>query len=185
MSKSSSSSLKSSSSSSPSSSSSERSTIVTTKILLHLPNLENRLKRLIDVYTNYRYGLIPITFTGSLQDLRSIVNCVDNRSSVSIMTKDLTSFTDAEYNEWCRMYQEYWLITLQAMNELREHKLPSYSATLTRDSYLSLDLLLNIFEKDTTANPTRDNMLAVQMFQRMTFENQYLSKRIVERMLKN
>lgn len=160
----------------------DRPTVVATQLLMRFPNFEVRLKRLIDVYLNYRYGLIPIMFTGSLQDLRAIVNNVDDRSSVSIMTKDLTTFTDAEYNQWCRMYQEYWLIMLQAMKEFREHKLPSYAVTLCRDSYLSLDLLMNIFEKDTTANMKRDNMLAVQLFQRMTFENQYLSKRIVERM---
>lgn len=167
--------------------SSERSpvsTMITTKILMQLPNIENRLKRLVDKYANYRYGLIPILFTGSLQDLRNITNTVVGRSStfMTMMTNELVTFTDEEYNEWCKMYQEYWLIMLQAVQELREHKLPSYTTTLTRDSYLALDRLLNLFERDTTGSMERDNLLASRMFQRMTFENQYLCKRIIEKM---
>lgn len=154
---------------------------------MQLPNIEQRLKRLIDRYANHRYGLIPIRYTGSLQDLRNIVNSVNGRpSSVStMMTSDLATFTEAEYNEWCKMFQEYWLIMLQAVEELREQKLPSYATTLTRDSYLTLDRLLNLFEQDTTGIMERDDTSASQMFRRMTFENQYMSRRLIEKILEN
>lgn len=163
-----------------------RNNTLSTKVLMQLPSVEMRLKRLVDKYANNRYGLIPVVFTGSLQDLRDIVNGnneVDGRSSSMMMTNYFDTFTDDEYNEWCKMCQEYWLVMLQAVQEMREFRLPSYTTTLTRDSYLSLDRLLGLFERDTTGVMERDNFLASRMFQRMTFENQYLAKRIIERMI--
>lgn len=174
--------------------------------------LQNRLRAQVVKYAE-RKMLIPIRFTGSLDDLRQLIlrttSPMGNRKSPSVeRSPDLLSFSDDEYNEWCRAFQEYWLALVRSYEELGKltengsHRLvlrSTNSATKTdcknvQSWYLSSDnvvflrvaveAMLNVFEKDRlplTTNPAKEMGLVELLKKRLDGGNAYMAAQLLRR----
>lgn len=122
-------------------------------------------------------------------------------NNVTLLTRDLSTFDDLELNEWCKIFQEYWLTLQRTTRELLhrfEHGSRSSNdstdppasksfLSLNNERYiaLSLELIIRVFEDDkwcpgTTDSSTESDMVG-KVYRRLSFENRYLSKRIIER----
>lgn len=185
-------------------------------------SLINRFNVQVKKYKNERRDMvIPIRFTGSTDDLRFIA-AVKNKHPrtvgdvkfstrefiVRLRTDDLQTFTDDELNEWCRIFHEYWLTLVKSIDAFKQRAENSFVTWATSDppasksflaqtnsSYLglSIELLLEIFEKDiymgprnvgnfsSDTNVNRTSYDVVSVISRLSDVNRYLAKRILER----
>lgn len=198
----------------------------------------SRVQKLIEKYQQ-RKGLFPVLFTGSLDDLavvmtaedrsnsflnrsafqRSLYNELEERqrngSNLTWRERNLDTFSSSELDAWVRIFQEYWLNMIEALQTLEQsEEVPppvereevrdeeednsssdsgtssppmtprtfrSRSAGNTR-AYLPLrfDVCASIFEADVLDKRSTTE-LADRVRQRISFENRYLSHRILER----
>lgn len=197
----------------------------------------SRVQKLIEKYQQ-RKGLFPVLFTGSLDDLAVIMTAEDrsnsflnrsafqrslyneleerqrNGSNLTWRERNLDTFSSSELDAWVRIFQEYWLNMIEALQTLEQsEEVPppvereevrdeeednsssdsgtsspmtprtfrSRSAGNTR-AYLPLrfDVCASIFEADVLDKRSTTE-LADRVRQRISFENRYLSHRILER----
>lgn len=170
-----------------------------------LTTLRNRVVKQIEKYTKYRKMLIPIRYTGSLEDLRSIAlrtTLPGQKASPRLLSTILTSFNIDELNEWCRQFQEYWMQMLAAYTELKRRAAdPTASLESNSDEdqerlnfltnndapylRLAVETMLSIFERDRLPWPEYNRQSEVKIINelksRLTAGNSYLGRRIVER----
>lgn len=196
-----------------------------------------RVQKLIEKY-HKRKGLFPVLFTGSLDDLAVIItaedrsNCFLNRSAfqrslydeleerqrngsnLTWRERNLDTFSSSELDAWVRIFQEYWLNMIEALQTLdqNEEVPPPAEREEVRDveenssssdsgtsspvtprtfrsrsvgntrAYLPLrfEVCASIFEADVL-DKRSSTELADRVRQRISFENRYLSHRILER----
>lgn len=109
---------------------------------LSLSSLIKRVEKVQRAYVR-RGGVFPVSFTGSIDDLRTIASRLNITSStrslakerrsivvlprgqelpdgasIEMMCNDLSSFNDDQLNEWTKIFQEYWLTMLKTAKEL-------------------------------------------------------------------
>lgn len=197
----------------------------------------SRVQKLIKKYQQ-RKGLFPVLFTGSLDDLAVIMTAEDrsnsffdrsafqrslyneleerprNSSNLTWRERNLDTFSSSELDAWVRIFQEYWLNMIEALQTLEQNETEvqpvereevrdeeednsssdsgtsspmtprtfrSRSAVNTR-AYLPLrfEVCACIFEADVLDKRSTTE-LADRVRQRISFENRYLSHRILER----
>lgn len=200
----------------------------------------SRVQKLIKKYQQ-RKGLFPVLFTGSLDDLAVVVTAEDrsnsflnrsafqrslyyeleerqrNGSNLTWRERNLDTFSSSELDAWVRIFQEYWLNMIEALQTLEQQQneevpppvereevrdeeednsssdsgtsspmtprtFRSRSAGNTR-AYLPLrfEVCACIFEADDVLDKRSATELADRVRQRISFENRYLSHRILER----
>lgn len=163
--------------------------------------LENRMRVQLKKYCNQRKMLVPVRFTGSLDDLRQVVGVSSfGKAAIGSVTADLRSFDRNEIIEWCSIFHEYWLKLLRSFDELRRrviyHQKPSASNAEVEDARtflspreesflrLSVEIMLEIFEKDRLppSNTENDeNVIAWKLAGELDFCNRYMARKILER----
>lgn len=199
----------------------------------------SRVQKLIEKYQQ-RKGLFPVLFTGSLDDLAVIMNAEDrsnsflnrsafqrslyneleerqrNGSNLTWRERNLDTFSSSELDAWVRIFQEYWLNMIEALQTLEQKQNEEVSPPVEREevrdeeednsssdsgtsspmtprtfrsrsagntrAYLPLrfEVCASIFEADA-ADKRFTTELADRVRQRISFENRYLSHRILER----
>lgn len=171
-----------------------------------LSTLQNRVLKQVEKYARERKMLIPVRFTGSLEDLRSIVlrtTLPGQQTSTRLLSTSLTSFNDDELNEWCRQFQEYWLNLLAAFMELKRRTVGptnTHTNTATKNEPERLNFLTNtdnpflrvavetmlaVFENDRLPSPSytvrSEKEIVTEIVSRLSPGNRYLARRILER----
>lgn len=197
----------------------------------------SRVNKLIKKYQE-RKGLFPVLFTGSLDDLAVIMTAEDrsnnffnrpafqrslyneleerqrNGSNLTWRERNLDTFSSSELDAWVRLFQEYWLNMIEALQTLESNEVeaPPAEREEVRDeeednsssdsgtsspmtprtfrsrsagnarAYLPLrfEVCACIFEADVSDKRSTTEV-ADRVRQRISFENRYLSHRILER----
>lgn len=167
-----------------------------------LPELNSRVEKVSQGFTT-RTGVYPISFTGSIDDLRQIASRSTRNGyrQCKFLSRDLDTFSDDQLNEWTKIFQEYWLTmfkTSSELNRLAADTKGEYKCALKADppasksflspgnlsfARLSLERILPIFEEDlSNASRLADRDATEQaVFHRLNFENKYLAKRLIQR----